>query len=426
MAEHSENNVHPGGSSRWLNRNVIGMGLTSFLSDACHEMGTAVLPGFLAVIGAPPSALGLIEGAADAASSFVKLWGGWISDKLGHRKLLTTAGYFLTGISTSVFALASTWQPVFFGRVIGWFGRGFKGPIRDAMLSESVEPGARGKAFGFHRAADTVGAVAGPLIGSWLLSFWQKQDLADPSAPFRPIFLLTLIPGILSAAVFWMMISEKIGSANQRLQFWSTIRSLPGEFRKFLLGVGIFGFGDCAPTLLIFAATTLLTPEYGLARAAWISGLLYALRNIVYAAGSFPIGALSDRVPRPLLLALGYLAAVLTFGGFVLAFLFDWRSPGYLCALFVLAGVYVAAEDTLEGAITADQIGTPTRGIGMGVLGTVNGMGDFASSVMVGFVWSAVSPAAGFGVAAAFMFAGAMVILLVRGKDGRNEIRDSH
>ncbi|MBZ5499376.1 MAG: MFS transporter [Acidobacteriia bacterium] len=118
----------------WLNRNVIGMGITSLLSDASHEMATAVLPGFLAVIGAPPSALGLIEGVSDAVASFVKLWGGWISDRLGHRKTLATVGYFLTGLAMALFAFAATWLLVLVGRVVGWFGRGFRGPIRDAML----------------------------------------------------------------------------------------------------------------------------------------------------------------------------------------------------------------------------------------------------------------------------------------------------
>jgi MFS family permease len=405
-----KNKTHP-----WLNRNVVGMGVTSFLSDACHEMATAVLPGFLSVIGAPPSALGLIEGSADAVSSFVKLWGGWVSDKLGRRKLLTTAGYFLTGISTSVFAFAVTWHPVLLGRVIGWLGRGFKGPIRDAMLSDSVEAGVRGKAFGFHRAADTLGAIAGPLVGVWLLSLWQGPSVTDPSQPFRPIFLLTLIPGVLSAAVFWVMVTEKRHSASPHLRFWSTINSLPKHFRQFLVGVGIFGLGDCAPTLLILAATTLLTPAYGLAHAVWVSGMLYALRNITYAAASFPIGALSDRFARQTLLALGYLAAVLTTAGFMLAFLLGWTSPAYLCALFVLAGVFIAAEDTLEGAITADHINTQTRGIGMGVLGTVNGIGDFGASVMVGLLWTLVSPAAGFGAAAALMLIGAIIMFLIPG-----------
>jgi MFS family permease len=401
-------------SQKWLNRNVAGMGITSFLSDACHEMATTVLPGFLTVIGAPPSALGIIEGVADATSSFVKLWGGWISDKLGHRKPLTAIGYLLTGVSESLFAFAVTWHLVLVGRVIGWFGRGFRGPIRDAMLADSVDPAVRGKAFGFHRFGDTLGAILGPLIAVWLLEVWQPLAGANPSEPFRNIFLITLIPGVLSAIVFGLMIVEKRRAANQQLKFWGTVRALPKGFKRFLIGVGIFGLGDFAPTLLILAATQLLSAEHGVRHAAQLAGLMYVVRNVTYALASFPIGALSDKMSRTVLLALGYVFAALTIGGFALAFLFGWTSLVYLFCLFALAGVFIAAEDTLEAAITADHISTETRGIGMGVLGTVNGIGDFGASVIVGLLWTAMSPVAAFGFAAVVMLVGAVVLVNVR------------
>lgn len=401
-------------TSPWLNRNVVGMGITSFLSDACHEMATTVLPGFLAVIGAPPSALGLIEGIADAVSSFVRLWGGWISDKLGHRKLLTTLGYLLTGLSKGVFAFAATWHLVLIGRVVGWFGRGFRGPIRDAMLADSVDPSVRGKAFGFHRFGDTLGAIVGPLAGVALLRVWQPDAVLDPSQPFRTIFLLTLIPGILSAVVFAGMVVEQRRRPNRSLKFWGTIRSLPNPFKRFLVGVGIFGLGDFAPTLLILAATQLLRPVYGIAHAAQLAGLMYVVRNITYALASFPIGALSDRIRRVMLLASAYTLAVLTVAGFALAFVMGWTALPYLFLLFGLAGVFIAAEDTLESAITADFIPAETRGVGMGVMGTVNGIGDFAASAVVGLVWSAVSPAAAFGISALVMLIGAIAMMNVR------------
>ena len=400
----------------WLNRNVIGMGVTSFLSDASHEMATTVLPGFLAVIGAPPSALGFIEGISDAISSFVKLWGGWISDRLGHRKTLVTVGYFLTGLAMALFAFATTWVLVLVGRVVGWFGRGFRGPMRDAMLADSVEPSVRGKAFGFHRFGDTLGAILGPLLGVWLLEIWQPQVTLESSQPFRNIFLVTLIPGILSAVVFALMIVEKRRFPNHQLKLWGTVRSLPNDFKRFLLGVGMFGLGDFAPTLLILAATQLLTPEYGFTHAAQLAGLMYAVRNITYALASFPIGTLSDRMSRIVLLILGYFLAVVTIGGFLLAFLVGWTGLPYLFLLFGLAGVFIAAEDTLESLITADFIPSDTRGIGMGVLGTVNGIGDFGASITVGLLWTAISPVAGFGVSGVAMLVGAIVLVSMRRK----------
>lgn len=389
------------------------MGITSFLSDACHEMATTVLPGFLTVIGAPPSALGLIEGVADAVASIVKLWGGWVSDKLGHRKPLTALGYLLTGVSKSLFALAATWHLVLLGRIVGWFGRGFRGPIRDALLADSVDPSVRGKAFGFHRAGDTVGAVVGPLFAVWLLSVWQPASLDDPSMPFRNIFLITLLPGILSAVVFSLMVVEKRRGVNQQIRFWGTIRSLPNGYRRFLLAAGVFGLGDFAPTFLILAATELMTPAHGIVRAAQLAGLMYVVRNIAYALASYPIGALSDRIDRTKILAFGYAIAVVTTCGVILGFVFQLADPAYWFAIFVLAGIYIAAEDTLEGAITADFISSETRGIGMGVLGTVNGAGDFVASALVGFLWTAASPVAGFAFAATLMLAGALLLLAV-------------
>mgnify|MGYP001770783152 CR=1 FL=1 len=386
------------------------MSITSFLSDASHEMATTVLPGFLTIINAPPSALGLIEGIADATSSFVKLWGGWISDRVGDRKRLTALGYLLTGAAMVFFAIAAHWIVVLVGRMIGWFGRGFRGPIRDAMLADSVEHEVRGKAFGFHRFGDTLGAIVGPLLGVALLEVWQPLSLLDPVQPFRNVFLITLVPGILSAVAFWLMVSEKRRTGNRQLHFWGTIRSLPPRFKQFLVGAGIFGAGDFAPTVFILAAIQLLTPTHGLARASQLAGLMYVVRNTTYALASLPIGALSDRMSRIVLLALGYCLAACTVMGFVLAFVLSSDSIVLLCVLFALAGVFIAFEDTLEGAITADFIASETRGIGMGVLGTVNGVGDFLASALVGVLWNAVSPVAGFGVAAAAMLCGAVIM----------------
>src|SRR5579863_9324503 len=161
-------------SRDWLNRNVAGMTLTSLLSDACYEMIISVLPGFLAAEGISPAALGWIEGAADALSSFLKLWAGWYSDHIGRRKLIVVVGYFFTGTGMSLFTLAAGWPMILLGRMVSWFGKGIRGSLRDAMLSESVEPEERGRVFGFHRAGDTIGAIIGPLAGVALLSFLPR------------------------------------------------------------------------------------------------------------------------------------------------------------------------------------------------------------------------------------------------------------
>lgn len=396
----------------WLNRNVVGMGVTSLLADAGYEMANAVLPSFLAVIGVSAAALGAIEGLADALSSFVKLGVGWFSDRLGHRKPITVAGYFLTGVAKSLFAFAYGWPLILAGRLIGWFGKGIRGPLRDALLTESVPAESRGKAFGFHRAGDTVGAIIGPLAGVALLAYLQPHA-HDLSSPFRTIFLLTLIPGLGSGFAFALMVQER-RRAPSTAKFWATARSLPKPFLRFLTGVGLFGMGDFAHTLMILAAAQLLAPRHSLTRAAEIAALLYVVHNVFYAGASYPIGALSDRWGRRTLLALGYLAGALTAAGLAAAFAKNWTSPAWLALLFALGGIYIATEDTLEGAMTADLITAEMRGTAFGVTAAVNGVGDFVASTLVGILWTAFSPGVAFGYAAVLMLAGAVVVFRLR------------
>lgn len=400
-------------SDKWLNRNVVGMGLTSFLSDAGHEMATAVLPGFLAAIAAPTYVLGVIEGLADALSSFVKLGAGWWSDRLGHRKAIATTGYVLTGGGIGLFALAISWPLVLLGRTLAWFGRGIRGPLRDAMLAESVPARDRGKAFGFHRAGDTLGAVVGPLLAAALIHFLPASAAGDATVAFRTVFLLTLLPGLGAAAAFAVLVRET-RRPPRRVRFWASIRALPRAFRRYLVGVGVFGAGDFSHTLLILAATQLLTPGYGITRATQVAALLYALRNALYAGGSYPVGALSDRFGRRGLLILGYVLGAGTMAGFAAALATSAASILLLGLLFSLSGLYIATEDALEGAMAADLVPEEgTRGTAYGVLGTVNGVGDFLSSALVGVLWS-YSPTIGFTYAAVMMLLGAALLERVR------------
>jgi MFS family permease len=406
--------VTPGG---WLNRNVVGMGLASLLSDASHEMATAVLPGFLQALHAPPYALGIIEGFADALSSFVKLGSGWWGDRLGHRKGIVAAGYLLTGVMKATFAFAVGWPLIFLGRALAWFGRGIRGPLRNAMLAESVDARDRGKAFGFHRAGDTVGAIVGPLLGAAVLRALgpHAHDLysgADETAPYRVVFLLTLIPGAGAAIAFAWLVTEKRRAMAPQRRFWASVQALPAPFRRFLWGAGVFGLGDFSPTMLILAGVELLTPAYG-DEAAMVAALLFALRNAVYAATSYPIGHLSDRYGRRGLLALGYAVGAGTCVG--IAAIFPEAGIITVAAVFVFSGISVAAVDALEGAMTADLLPDESlRGTAYGVLGTVNGIGDFVSSAVVGFLWWGISPVAGFMYAALLMVAGAGLLKWVR------------
>ncbi len=396
------------GSRGWLNRNVIGMAVTSFLSDAGHEMVTAILPGFLSTLGIAAAALGWIEGVSDASSSFVKLGAGWYSDRIGHRKAIVSLGYFLTGTALALFAAAISWPLILLGRVISWFGRGVRSPLRDAMLAESVTPDVRGKAFGLHRAGDTIGAIVGPLLGVWLLSFLPHPN---PPSPFRTIFLFSLVPGLASVLAFVSLVQEKRRPANRSLRFWSAVRELPKPYMRFLQGVGVFGLGDFSHTLLILAATQLLTPVHGAVRAAEIAALLYVVRNVVYAAASYPFGVLADAMDKTKLLATGYLLGVLTAAMMAGSLALNDPSLIRLAAVFSCAGIYIAIQDALEGAIPADLVPAESRGTAYGLMGTVNGIGDLTASVLVGTLWTATSPAIAFDCAAAVMIMGSVLLI---------------
>jgi MFS family permease len=397
----------------WLNRNVFAMGLTSLLGDMGYEMATALLPGFFAVLGLPAAALGTIEGVADATASFVKLGVGWWSDRLGHRKAIAVAGYFLSGTAKALFAFAHNWPLILVGRVVAWFGRGIRSPLRDALLAESVPAETRGKAFGFHRAGDTAGAILGPLIGVALLSYWGPHS-SDPSRPFRIAFLLTLIPGIASALTFALLVHENRREPS-RTSLSASLKTLPRPFFRFQIGVGIFGAGDYSHTLMILAAAQLLAPQRGIARAAAVAGLLYVLHNVVYALSAYPLGALSDKRGRRGLLAMGYVLGAIVALGFAAAFWSKTANIVLIALLFMLGGAFIAIQDALEGAMTADLVPeTARRGLAYGLTGAVNGFGDLISSAIVGIVWTAYSPVAAFVYAAVMMAVGAVVIQAVR------------
>jgi MFS family permease len=391
------------------------MTVTSFLSDASHEMVMAVLPGFLPIIHVAAAALGWIEGSSDAVASFLKLFAGWYSDKIGHRKRMIVTGQFFTGTGLSLFALANGWGMILAGRMVSWFGRGLRGTLRDAMLSESVAPEFRGRAIGFHRTGDTLGAIVGPLLGLALLSRLPISVMpnATPDAPFRTIFLISLIPGIAAPLAFLFMVKETRRQPRPWLNFLHSVGQLPPAFRRMLVAVGLFGSGDFSPALLILAAATLLRPQYGAVRAAEIAALLYAVRNTIYAAASYPIGWLADRQRKGPLLAAGYLCGALTAGLAAWMFASGSASIPALAITFSIAGIFAAAQDTLEKALPPDITDPEIRGTVYGSLGAVNGIGDLVSSALVGTLWTVVSPGIAFTAAGGLMLAGSLCVLLL-------------
>jgi MFS family permease len=391
---------------RWLTRGVVGIGLASLFADWGHEIATALLPLLLAGFGAPAFALGVIEGVADGLSSFAKLAGGWIADRPAWRKPVAVLGYLVTGLGTAAFGLATAWPQVLVARAISWTGRGVRGPSRDVLLADSVAPSQTGRAFGFERTMDTVGAILGPLCAMWLLVH----------AGMRSAMYWTVVPGALAALSFAILVpSPRQIASHVAKPFWTSLATLPPEFRKFLISVALFGLGDFAHSMLILRVVQLLAPGHGALRAGAIGLTLYTLHNVTYAGASYPAGALADRVSarfgRRGILAVGYLLAAATCAGFIALPQTNPRISA-LVGLLCLAGLYVAIQDTLEKAVAADLLPRDSRAMGYGVLATVNGIGDFVSSMAVGVLWSKVSPDAGFAYAGVLTALGGILLFV--------------
>jgi len=389
--------------SGWLNRTVLGVGLTSLFSDWSHETATAVLPAFLAVIGAGPAWLGAIEGVADGLSSFAKLAAGHYTDQLKRRKPLAVFGYAFTALATASFGTATHPIHVLIGRSAAWFGRGVRSPAKKALLAADVPAGAYGRAFGLERLMDTLGAIFGPLTALWILQATNHS--------YRKVFLWTLLPGMIAVLCFWVLVRERPVERKEKKSFLLGLRALPAEFRRFLLAVGIFGAGDFSHTLLILYATKMLAAEYGMVKAASLAVILYTLHNVFYATSAYISGWLSDHVPnRRMVLSGGYGLAVVT----ALLLCTGTHSLWLLGGIFVLAGLYIGTEETLEDSVAAEMMTREQHGMAFGTMAAVNAVGDFLSSLLVGALWSAFGVGAAFGASAVLFAAGAILILRLK------------
>jgi MFS family permease len=357
----------------WLNPTVLGIGLASLFSDVGHEMATAAAPALLASIGASSAILGLIEGLADSLSSFAKLLSGLYSDKLRRRKPLAVAGYFVTASGMASFALATQSWHVLIGRVGGWIGRGARTPVRNVLLTEATTPETYGRAFGLERAMDSAGAVIGPSLSLLLVA----------SLGLRWTFALTLIPGVIAALLIALLVREKDHEPQPHVSLWGGMKSLPRDFRKYLYGVGVAGAGDFSNTLLILWATQAFSGRLGGARAVTIAMLFYVGYNIVYTGSCYASGLLADRFPKNHVLAIGYSIAVIP----AIALMWPGASFVKFAIVFGFSGLYMGVWETLENSAAATLLPASVRGVGFGVLAAVNGLGDFISSVLVGFLW---------------------------------------
>jgi MFS family permease len=384
-----------------LNRTVVGVGLTSLLSDLSHETATTLLPTFLATMGAAAAWLGLIEGISDGLSSVAKMASGYYTDRLRHRKPIAVVGYVVTALGTAAFGLASRPWHVLLARATAWLGRGVRTPVRKALLAGSVTEEAYGRAFGFERMMDTAGAIVGPLCAFFLLQLLNHR--------YALLFALTLVPGLLAAATMAFVVKEETRVAVAHISFGASLRALPVRFRQFLGAVFVFGIGDFAHSLLILLAMQKLAPSLGVAKAASLAAAFYVLHNAVYAGAAMLAGLLADRMDKQHLLAGGYFLGALM----ALAIIVLPLTPWTLAAVFAVGGVYLAMEENLEDAFCAELAARTQHGLAFGTLATVNGVGDLVSSIVLGLLWTHFGTATAFGYSAVLFVCGSLMVLLI-------------
>lgn len=391
-------NQQAGKRNRWLNRTVLGVGLASLFSDWSHEIATTVMPTFLATLGVAAAWLGIIEGVSDGLSSFAKLASGYYTDKLRRRKPFAALGYMVTALGTASFALATSAWHVLVARAVAWLGRGARTPVRKALLAAAVTPETYGRAFGFERMMDTIGALVGPATAMLLLGVFKLS--------YPQLFAATLIPGMLAAFAILFLVKETERRPVPYVSFRESLKSLPSPFRRFLAGVGLFGLGDFAHTFLILLAVSSLKDTMGETKAAATAAGLYLFHNLLYASFSMIAGYLADKFNKRLMLSLGYaLGALMT----IFVIFLPMTLPT-LVLVFGIGGIYVAMEETLEDSLCAELVKKESHGMGFGVLATVNGIGDFLSSVIVGFLWTAIGVKTAFAYSTVLFIAGALII----------------
>jgi MFS family permease len=384
---------------RTLPRNVWAVSLTSFLMDISSEMVINILPLFLAnVLGTGTAVIGLIEGISEATASVLKVFSGWLSDKLGARKWLAVSGYGLSALAKPFFYAANTWAAVLAARWADRVGKGVRTAPRDALVADSIDEHQRGLAFGFHRAADTAGAVVGLLIALGVVWILQASSLDLERHTFQLIVLISLPPAVL--AVLALAIGAKevpVGAVRTKPTI--TFKGLGKPFLVFMVIVGIFDLGNSSDAFLVLRAQ-----ERGLS-VVGILGMLITF-NLVYTLVSTPAGSLSDRVGRRKIIVGGWLAYAAIYLGFGLA-----RAAWQIWVLYALYGVYYGLAYGTAKALVADLVPAALRGTAFGTYNATLGLLDFPASLIAGLLWQGIGSWQGLGPSAPFLFGAAMAVI---------------
>lgn len=375
-----------------ISKNVFIIGVVSLLNDASSEMIFPLLPLFMVnVLGASMAIVGVIEGLAESASSFIKPVSGYLSDKMRKRKPLTVSGYALSAFTKPFFAISTSWVHILLVRTLDRVGKGIRTAPRDAIIAESTRKNIRGKAFGFHRTMDTLGAVIGPAMAFVLLPMVGNE--------YRILFLIAVIPAIFSVALT-SFIKEpgvpKIRSNN--LSFIKSFSTLPAKAKSFILIASLFALANFSFAFLILRANSLGVP-------AVLATMLYLLFNLVYAGASIPVGVAGDKFGRRKILLWGYLAFALMFVGWMLA-----SEAWQAWPLFALYGFAFAINEVLGRTAVSDLVSAEQRGAAFGAYHGAVGIAVFPASAVAGILWQFFGPGAAFAWGALLALVAAVLL----------------
>jgi MFS family permease len=397
---------NPPGPATWrqgLTRNVVILGFVSLLNDAASEMIYPLLPVFLtSVLGAGPAALGVIEGIAESTASLLKLYSGYLSDRVKRRKGWVVAGYSISNVIRPLIAFAGSWVQVLALRFSDRVGKGLRTSPRDAMIADSTPTEFRGMAYGFHRAMDHGGAIVGPLLATGLLLLYHDS--------VSTVFLLSFIPGTLAVALLLAGLREREaarGTGGSTFNFRSAWTEMPDGFRKYLLIIFIFTLGNSTDAFLLVRAQALGVP------IAFLPTIWVAL-HVVKMAFSVPGGMLSDRLGRKRIIVAGWVVYALVYAGFAFA-----SRQWHVWALFATYGIYFGLTEGVEKALVADLAPAHLRGSAFGLYHLTVGIGAFPASLLFGMVWEKFGAAAAFGMGAGLALLSSVMLAILKNMNPR-------
>jgi MFS family permease len=366
-----------------LHRNVFFLGLVSFLTDVSSELIFTILPLFLVnVLGVATIVIGLIEGLGDSAATLLKILSGWLSDRVGRRKPLAFLGYGLSTLAKPFMYLATSWGSVLAVRLSDRVGKGIRSSPRDALITDSVAEGERGKAFGLHRAMDTSGAAVGLMVAAVVVFLLQRGQLELTRGTYQQLVLIGMVPAVAALLIF-LFVRER-----RKWEIEEQREGIKGEFdprfKVFMGLIVLFSLGNSHDAFLILRAQDLGSSVLYIL-------LMLVLCNLVYAATSIPAGMLSDKLGRKGVILIGWSIYALVYLGFALV-----ETRWQVWGLFALYGLYYGVTEGVARAFVADMVPVERRGTAYGFYHTAVGITALPASLIAGWLWQAIDPAAPF------------------------------